>query len=372
MDEIFIDKFLVSPAFYRDYNPSKLSGDNGVKVDEVNKLYTKLIMLSKSINPDDSAYSFSGLTTQASMQTVLNDIYSFYVKDKLSKKTGHIHQAMLGHTVDYSTRGVISTELFSSKKYEDSQIPFGYTGIPLTMIVVLFKPYFVKWIQDFVLQYEHDVKIIKKGHKEAEDSDVTKEINLRELFDEELITRLLGLFISSSESRFQPLSVTDNKGNIYQLDMLETQLHRDFTLIDMLYLAAEDICKDKHVYVTRFPVENFQNIYPSRIKIITTKETQTVQIEDKYFKNYPKVIPNYPDSDSVLIQTIVMNSMYLERLGADFDGDTVSIRSVYSVEANKEAEMIMKKKSYAIRQDGKNSRHIGNEAIQAIYSITKD
>lgn len=327
MNDIFIDKFPICPPFYRDYNPSKSSsGNGGMKVDEINKYYVKLIQLSKTVRQDDEGYSFSGNITQANIQLCLNDIYDFYIRGKLSKKTGHIHQALLGHTVDYSTRGVITAETYTSKSHKDSQIPFGSTGIPLTMVVVLFKGFFVKWIQDFILQHEPDIKItllgntMNKGNSSKSNKDVTGEIDLKELFDEKLITRLLSLFIESEESRFQILSVTDNKGNVYEIHVLEEQLHRVFTLTDLMFLAADDIVQNKHVVVTRFPVEKYQSVYPSRIKVVSTKETVTMKIDDKYFVNYPQIIPNYPETDMLLIQSIVMCAMYLDSLGGDHDG----------------------------------------------------
>ena len=51
-------------------------------------------------------------------------------------------------------------------------------------------------------------------------------------------------------------------------------------------MVAVRVCQDKHVYVTRFPIENYQSIYPSRIKIMTTYKTQKVEIANKYYDEY--------------------------------------------------------------------------------------
>ncbi|AST99854.1 hypothetical protein PBI_PBS1_32 [Bacillus phage PBS1] len=53
-------------------------------------------------------------------------------------------------------------------------------------------------------------------------------------------------------------------------------------------------------------------------------------------------------------------------------GDTVSLRGVFSKEANEEAERLIWEKKNMLDQMGRNSRQIGNEAIQAIYSLTRE
>lgn len=50
--------------------------------------------------------------------------------------------------------------------------------------------------------------------------------------------------------------------------------------------------------------------------------------------------------------------------------DTVSLRGVYSQEANAECEEIIASKSYIISSDGSFARVLKNEAILALYSLT--
>ena len=142
----------------------------------------------------------------------------------------------------------------------------------------------------------------------------------QELFDEDMIKKLIELFIKSTESRFQVLCIEDEDGNIYELEILKEQLKREFTLMDLIYLASEDICKDKHVYLTRYPIEQYQNIYPSKIAILSTRKTTTLQMDDKYLPNYPVVIPDFPCNDDVFLDTVVPNNTYLKSLGGDYDG----------------------------------------------------
>jgi hypothetical protein len=52
----------------------------------------------------------------------------------------------------------------------------------------------------------------------------------------------------------------------------------EMTLTDLLYIVAVEVLEKQnmHVYVTRYPVDNYQNIYPSKIKIKTTSRTRDI------------------------------------------------------------------------------------------------
>lgn len=52
------------------------------------------------------------------------------------------------------------------------------------------------------------------------------------------------------------------------------------------------------------------------------------------------------------------------------DGDQVSVKGVYSVEANDELEKQMNSTSHYIGLDGKLSMRIEGEAIQSLYALT--
>lgn len=371
VNEIFITKWLVCPAYLRDFNPG--SSGKSPTSDEINKLYARLLILTKSIKLRNSSFdsmNINNLITESSIQLVLNQIHDYFLVDKMSGKTGHIHQALLGRTVDYSTRSVISCPNFMSNTYTEQEIPFGYVGVPLTQLVVLFYPFYVNFIQNFIAQHEMDIKLIK-GSKSKQENVPTNTV-LKDLFDEDLIRKLLSLFVSTEEYRFQKLRVEDLNGQVYQLEMFKEELGRDFTLMDLIYLATYEIVEDKHVYITRYPIENRNNIFPAKIKILSTRKTEQKTINNTYFHNYPHIIPDYPCDTNDLIMTVVPNNSYLSIIGGDYDGDQASLRSVFSKEANEEAERIINSKINLLDQDGSLMRSVGNEAVQSLYTLTMD
>jgi DNA-directed RNA polymerase beta' subunit len=362
-DDVFIDKFLVIPAFYRDYNPANAS--TGVmKVDEVNDKYAKLIRYAQSISEGED-YDFMGVITESSIQTLLYEIYDYFTSS-LAGKNGIFHQSSLGKSVDYATRSVISAPRFKTDRWNDNPIRFGYTGIPISQLVVLFYPFFIKFIQDYIAEHEHELSKFTNDKGE-----VVEVNNVREQFSEEVIKKYISLYIKSIESRFVSLKIKDANGVEHPIPLHREELKRNFTLTDILYIASHDICANKHVYVTRYPIEQYQNIYPSKIKILSTRETQPIQLEDLYLPDYPIVYPDYPADEELFIDTVVPYNGYLKALGGDYDGDTVSLRGVFTMEANQEAEKLIWEKKNILDQMGRNSRKIGNEAVQAIYSLTR-
>ncbi|ALN97891.1 RNA-polymerase beta'-subunit [Bacillus phage vB_BpuM-BpSp] len=364
-DDIFIDKFLVTPAYSRDYNPSKTANDTIKAVDEINDKYAKLIRYSQSL-PDSEGYDYMSSITESSIQSLLYDIYDYYTSS-IAKKNGLIQKSLLGKAIDYATRSVISAPRFKSNKWEDNPIRFGWTGVPLSQVIVLFYPFFIKYIQDYI--GEREVELSKFKNEKGEEIKVS---NLKEQFSEEEIKKLMSLFIKSVESRFNSIMIKADDGNEYPIKLHTEELKRNFTLTDLLFIAAVDICKDKHVYVTRYPIEQYQNIYPSKIKIISTRETKPQKLQDRYLPDYPVVYPDYPADEELFGDTVVPYNGYLQALGGDYDGDTVSLRGVFSLEANKEADRLIWEKKNLLDQMGRNSRKIGNEAVQCVYSLTRD
>ena len=55
----------------------------------------------------------------------------------------------------------------------------------------------------------------------------------------------------------------------------------------------------------------------------------------------------------------------------DYDGDTATIKGVYSIEANQELDRVMKNKYNFINSGNKPVRAISNEAIFSLYSLTE-
>ena len=310
-DDMFTDKWLVIPAFLRDYNPS----GSAMEVDACNDIYSKIIRIASSL--DGTTLSFLANNSKASIQKLLVQLYTDFTEG-LAHKKGIIRRSLMGKSVDYATRSVITAPKVNAKTYDQIEVKFGYTGVPLSQLVTLFYPFFVKYIEDFIKIHREELTRFKTP--EGEDIYID---NPEEQFSAKGIEKMLEGYIKNIEGRFASLTVKDKKGNLHPVHIFSDQLKRNFTLTDILYIAAVDICADKHVFVTRYPVENFLNIYPSKIKILSTKDTVEMKLPDRYLKNYPVIYPDYPVREEVFVDSVRPSLLVLGALGADFDGTKI-------------------------------------------------
>lgn len=300
---IFIDKWLVIPAFYRDFNPNESSGEIQ-DTEEVNNMYASIIRAVDSIS--FNSFGFIANATKYNIQNLIFQIYQKFTSGELSGKTGMMQKRILGKTVDNSTRSVISSPKINSNKWNEMQIQFGELGVPLTQLITLFLPFFNKYITDFIELH----KDAFMGATGSDDKELTLE-EVYEQFDDKNIKNMLEYFIKDPNERFSPIYVNDREGKKHKVKLFNDTLGRDFTVIDLLYLASTEICEDKHVVYSRYPIENFLNVAPAKIKILTTVDTiDEVILDDIVLKDYPKVVNEYPVDEDVFIDTAIIHNSY--------------------------------------------------------------
>ena len=148
---------------------------------------------------------------------------------------------------------------------------------------------------------------------------------------------------------------------------------RDLTWADLIYRAAYNISKDKHVVITRYPCLDYFGSFVSRIHVLSTIETIECAIDGEEYKYYPNIdLSCDANTVSTMFQdTLNMSNIMLKGLGGDYDGDQVTIKSLYTQEANEEAEKILKSASYIINGYGENMRTSTKECIEAMYQLTR-
>lgn len=319
-DEIFIDKWLVIPAMYRDVNlHNKDSGR--IEYDELNKMYIKLLSTTNA----ESLTFTSAYNTQATVQETITTIHDFLI-DKIGGKNGVVHANIMGKAVDFAAVNVISAPRFVAEDYKSQQVPYNYIGLPLHVVCAIFYPFIVKNIEDrfFDMQNAQEFRI---GNKVVEpDEEFTK------LFGPDGIKKLVSEFINDKTRsiRTRPFVISSKlqSGKDFYQD-----LGRPYTITDFLLSVAQDVVMNRYVLSTRFPLTGSESQIINKVKILTTETTVPLKLESRSFigDGKPEEFPLFPvdskgniiDSKIKWIDTTIPNNSVLAGMG-------VSLHRTYS------------------------------------------
>ena len=377
---IFVRKQLVIPAFYRDVSYNDNGGGNTI---EVNTFYTKLIRLSSLL---DSAgmFDFSFNSTLLAVQNCLVDIYDYF-KSKVGGKSGLMRKFLLGKNTDYGVRSVICAPTFHSESIDDSMIDFRHAAVPLSQMCVLFYPFMMHWLTNFfkteIVERSAEYPILDKHTLDIIRTSKIK--NAESAFDDRYCKRLMDIYIKHPDARFDTIPITLEDGKklklyfkgraIYNEDGQSTNRTDPVTITDLLFLAACDIGNNKHVMVTRYPVLDSFGIFFNKVRVASTIKTESRTINGIEYKWYPVI--EKVDRNQVgtrFVDTFKFSNAYLTGIGGDYDGDQVTIKGIYSLEANESADNILTNKSTVLSINGSNMRKCDCEVIQTLYVLTKN
>ncbi len=380
-NEVFLSKFPVIPAFYRDIKSSE-KGQGGGTV-EINNAYTRLIRMTALIQ-DRDMFDFSFHSTNFNIQKTLISIYD-YLKDKLDKKTGLLRKYLLGKNVDYCTRVVISASPYTSNNPDDNMVTFRYSGVPISQICTLCYPFVVSWLRNFFERELIETQASKwLGTSDDSEEEVRSIKNSESFFNDTYIKKSVDKYVKDPSSRFDTIPVPLENGKKAYLRFTGRFLnskadssgivYRYMTWTDLLFIACNEIVKNKHIMITRYPILNNFGIFLSRIRVASTLKTTPVEINGTVYKWYPvvdlKMSPH--DVANNFKDTISFANSYLAGLDGDYDGDQITAKIPWTQEANEDCERVMNSKSFFLSTTGRNMRTIDLEAIQTFYVLTKD
>lgn len=381
-NEIFMKYQIVIPAFYRDISSDANGGGKSV---EINDMYSRLIRMT-SLLTSDNMFDFSFHNTILNIQNIIVEIYDYF-KNKLDKKNGLLRKYLLGKNTDYSVRTVISAPCYHIETPDDNIVNFDYAAVPISQCCVLAYVHIVYWLRNF-FEREFILNKFNKPVYNPKTNTVDRYIELQNpesYFTDRYIKKAVDRYIKNPESRFDRITlpvegepaylrfvgrrvsdknITDGSGII----------NRDMTWTDLLYMAACDVTEDKHVVVTRYPLTDYFGIFFNKIHVSSTNQTEPVEINGKIYKWYPKIDlkTNKSRVSTMLIDTLQFSNSYLKGIGGDYDGDQVTVKMLWTQEANDEADRIMNSKNYMLNANGSNVRKIDLDVVQSLYSLTKD
>lgn len=331
-DEIFITKFLVMPAYYRDVNLQNLNL-NKIEVDEINEMYAKIIRLAQAISDEDSlgVFNMTNNITRSKLQQGLVDIYSYLTKEpNLAKKHGIIRRGVLGKSIDYGARTVISAPNFNCNSFKDMRVDVDRCGLPIAVCCTTYFPFVFKYVKDF---FKREFGASTKYPYMTETGE-TKYVELDrpfEMYNEEYLKKKIDAFIKSYNDRFKTIPIPNKEGLKMNMRLagryaesgkpsdVSPLIVRDMTWTDLLYQACVDVTVDKHQLITRYPLEDYFGSFPVKVEVLSTIQTVPMYISDRFYPFYPKIDLNL-ESKYIAVQfidTTQMSNVYLKGLGGD-------------------------------------------------------
>lgn len=382
----FTDKLIVIPPFFRDI---KVDGGK-ISVGDINKLYIN-VMVSASAIGDSTEYGFSiSKSVEGRLQEGLMEIYKWFgtgtdsnPNGGLPGKFGVIRRANLSKTTDYATRLVLSAPKLDVENMEDIRADLDYSVLPMTSAAANFFPFVIFHMRRF---FENEfIGNTKYPIIDKDGSIIYGEIEDYQLqFSDEVLKKELDRFIHGYSDRFRPVKILciikgkpqqcdlKWKGFYNKIDPKAALNERPLTWCDVIYLACEEAIKDKMILITRYPIDTFYNEFSTKIRLSSTIETEEVTMNGVTYTHYPKIRKEDigKDTSSSFIDTMNICNGYLDSIGGDYDGDMVTIKGVYTDEANAELRKQLETNIHFINLGGTPVVSTSKESIQAIFAMT--
>lgn len=391
--EIFIDKFLVVPPFFRDVNLQQKAEGGNPRVPEVTGLYANIIRNANILRGTDTFALISNAVT-GKTQDLLVEVYNLW-KSKLEKKYGYIRKFLLGKSISWCSRMVITADVENVNTPDEQTVDFWHTGVPLSNAISMTTPFIKYWVRRFfktrLYDYKdaypiYDAKTDKTIYVRLEDPDV--------YYNDDFIERQMDRFIHNAGSRFDkielPIKKSERekyklgdkpyyitfvgyKANETTMQKTDDMIERPMTWTDIFYLAAKDSCDDKHIVITRYPFIHYLNTFINKVHVMSVRNTTPMIINDVLYEHYPVVDLSLEpvQLEAYFIDAYKLNPFYLAGMNGDFDGDQATGKILFSKQANEQAEQIMYSNTNILGVNGSAVRSIGNELVQTLYTLTR-
>lgn len=387
---MFISKYIVIPPFYRDTNTGK---GGTVGVGGINILYRNLILAVQALNStQDYGFDNSGML-RARIQEIILQIYDWFAGNAnaslnvetglgLSGKRGILRMANMSKTTNYSSRMVIAAPEIKAESYDQMMVDIDHSALPLAACIANYRAYVMFHVKRF---FENEFignelyPVISKDGK-------IKYIKPKEpliAFSDEKIKREMDRFLHGYNNRLVPITIEGEDGKTYYMQFKgkykqpgtesETIYNRRLTWCDVFYMCAVEASLNKTMLVTRYPIDSHFNQIATKIIVSSTKDTEPMYVMDKYYPFYPKITEDLigTNTGNMFVDTLRMSNLHLKAMGGDYDGDTVTSKCPYTIEAIEELDEFTNSKSFFINLGGNNVKLVDADVVMSLYAITK-
>jgi len=323
---LFVKRWIVIPAFYRDVNFQK-SDSGKLSHNELTDLYCKLLKFTNML-ASINEFDFMINSNRGKVQDTLVEIYDYF-KHKLEKKNGLIRKSLLGKTVDYGVRAVIAAPEFRSDRYDDNIVDFTHCAIPIALLCTLFYPFMLHELRNFFNeQYEmlnYKIEDLSEYNKKLSGSADLLDFNF--YYSDDYFKKMMDGFTRTYDDRFKrveiPLKQEQPYPIYYKIKLQKedgTEIVRDMTITDVLFIVANRAAADKHVFITRYPITNHLGSIPSKLNVSSTVKTEPMIYNGVLYKFYPVVDLNMSPVEitTYFYDVLKLSNVLLKQFGGDY------------------------------------------------------
>lgn len=379
---LFINKYLVFPAFYRDSNTT----DGTMGLSSINKLYHNLLMTAKSLR-DIKASGYGDLGfIHGRMQETIFSIYKWCIGKEvvgiekgagLYGKYGYFQTAAMAKTVDKSCRLVITApDLSGYQTIDEMKINLFTTGSPLSATLANAHPFVIFHIKRMI---DNNFFVIDRIEDDNGKEHAIPYDTILETFSDDRLDKEIEYFIHSHYNRLKPVEIKVGK-DYYHIYMKPSEegdhgsiYNRPLLWLDVFYIATILSTSDKNVYNVRYPIDSHFNGFPTKIHVVTTKNTEKCVINGIEFDSYPVITPDMvgKNTSNLFTDALQISNLHMAYIMGDYDGDMVNHEMPYIRESNEEIDKHINSKAYFIAMSGTNIKNItSKDAIQTLYCLT--
>ena len=269
-----------------------------------------------------------------------------------------------------------------------------HCALPMASVIVNYYPYILSYVRKFF-----EDEYLNNSIRTMVDTKTKKEykIKLKDVriaFSDDKIKEEMDRFVHGIADRFRAIklptedrlhptiSIRFTGRTISKKEFLDPTkitadtnvgiLDRPMTWCDLLYMACVDVTKDKYVLITRYPIDSCYNQYPIGINVNSTIKTEYMLINGKVYKWYPVIKKEDigTNTTNYFVDTCMLPNTSLKFIAGDYDGDTVTSKSLYSIEANNELKNQLNSKRHYISFGGLNIAETSNEGMECLYNLT--
>lgn len=364
---------LVLPAGIRDYT---IDQSGKPQEDEVNSYYRKLLFQSSLIDKQigkktPEIYD----NVRKGLQGISLELFE-YIKALLEGKNKLILGKWLSRKVFNSTRNVLSGTIEKVNNISDpNRLGYNecYVGLHQFLRAISPKSLYEiknKYIKQIFIENNSfailtNSKTLKR--EEVLNTHIQKDYDLWTSSDG--IEKTLANF-GNLDIRHLPVLFNNGKnyiGLIYKddkyfkflqdIDELPEGFSKSnvtpITMAEFLYISVYQLSGKIPALITRYPITGYGSIYPCMMKLKTTNRYISLEELDFDWKPTGNVAYSFPIIDVDFFNTTAVHTSHYSSLGADTDGDAISITALLSDEAVAEVTTKLTRKEYYISADGK-------------------